>query len=595
MKMSKSKKTKKRKSNNIAGMPVRRYLPEHIEKGPNDTLSSVRGTLDTAIELSHTQEDMTMDWFKEKEVDIEKFEPVYNEFIAYNTAREANGVEVSDEEYITFLTGLYSKFATEATDSHIEEFESEETGNVQSKMVAEFVTKACENWKSILDTRQQMEDLEKEYNELRTAEADRLTSKEYDDEKVARIDKLQADVDALVSDNGLSSVIARKKREIRLIKERFTVNYLYDRIDDETIGAKEKKTIVEAFFSDHISAYVTQRFKDRCKSCHLDISILNHLINLEENYLPEEYAVYNNFYLFFIMRATGHTDKKDINEIKQVFRNMINLVYNKFYDDETKQLFIDSMKGFLDRFSEYRELFSEKNILQPNHPYRIKKDAEISAMKRSKYLKVIETDYPEEVDTQEKKDKIDAMTNAELVEFIKSLEQAKADKEQMEEAIEKAEADIVKTADEKTLEALGEAIHNSTVAVDADNEVTDDQEITEGTDQVQADDVETAEEASVGRGNTETMMTVADYGEVEDETTETSDETLEDEPEESSDILYVQTDPSGTEVVNASRITLVPPEKVSDEEPAVEVEWNNLVDSTKTPDSTDAEESSIEE
>jgi hypothetical protein len=523
--MSKSKKTKKRKSN-IVNMPLRQHLPEHIEKGPTDSLSSVRSTLDTAVELSKTQENMTLDWFKEKEVDTENFDEIYNEFSAYHLASASTDTDIDEEEYATFLGNLYAKFATEATDSHIEEFETDETGNERSKMIAEFVIKACANWKSILDTREQIKELEKEYEDLRESEADRLTSKEYDEAKVARIEKLQADVESMISANGLPSAIAKKKREIRLIQERFTVNYLYDRINDEVIGEKEKQSLVNAFFSNSVSAYVTKRFRDKCKSWSLDISILNHLINLEENYLPEEYNVYNNFYLFFIMRTTGHTDTKDVNEIKQVFRNMINLVYNKFYDDETRQTFIDSMKGFLDKFADYRALFESENILQPNHPYRIKKDAEISAMKRSKYLKVIETDYPEEMDTQEKIDKIDAMSNQELVDFIKSLEQAKEDKKLMEEAIEKAEEDIAKTAEIDTEVAL----------------------VCESTSAAEVAEVKAAEIESV----------------------------------ESSDILYVQTDPTGTEIESASYITPVPSEKVSDEEPEVEVAPFKIVSMTET-------------
>jgi hypothetical protein len=536
--MSKSKKTKKKKT--IVNMPLRQHLPEHIEKGPNDGLSSVRSTLDTAIELSKTQQDMTMDWFKEKEIDIEAFESVYKEFTAYHLASASTDTDINDEDYITFLGQLYSKFATAATDSHIEEFETDETGNEQSKMVAEFVLKACENWKSILDVREQMESLEKEYEELRTSEAERLTSKEYDDEKVARIEKLQKDVESLISANGLPSTIARKEREIRVIKERFTVNYLYDRINDEKTRDKEIQAVVNAFFSNSVSAYVTNRFRDKCKSWHLDVSILNHLVNLEENYLPEEYSVFNNFYLFYVMRATGHTDSKNRNEIKQVFRNMINLVYNKFYDDETRQTFIDSMKGFLDNFADYRALFESENILQPNHPYRIKKDAEISAMKRSKYLKVIETDYPEEMDTQEKIDKIDAMSNQELVEFIKGLEQAKEDKKLMEEAIEKAEEDIAKTAEVNTEVAL---IAESTSAAEAA--------------EVKAAEIET---------------------------------------DEAPDILYVQTDPTGTKIESASYITPVSPEKVSEEEPEVEVAPFSIVSITETPAVEDTtEEAPVEE
>ena len=128
---------------------------------------------------------------------------------------------------------------------------------------------------------------------------------------------------------------------------------------------------------------------------------------------------------------------------KEVVQCMLNLIYNRFYSEEVKETFLNTIRSFLDEFMDDTEIFNEKNILHPGHPYRIQKKKEKDAALRARiYEQLTIKGY---ANVEEEKESLDAMEINELLSYYNEREAeavaAEEAKKEAEEAARLAEED----------------------------------------------------------------------------------------------------------------------------------------------------------
>ena len=132
---------------------------------------------------------------------------------------------------------------------------------------------------------------------------------------------------------------------------------------------------------------------------------------------------------------------------------MLNLVYNRFYSEDVREIFLSTIRTFLDQFEDVREIFDEKNILHPNHPYRIQKEKEREANLRAKlYGEMVQKLG---IKLEEMKKELDAMSMQELLSYYdtKLKEQESKEKEEAGDEEESTEDNV--ELDDKESESNG--------------------------------------------------------------------------------------------------------------------------------------------
>ena len=200
-----------------------------------------------------------------------------------------------------------------------------------------------------------------------------LTSPEYQEKKKKRIIDMKEKAEAETND------VAKKKilRLVDAMESTMSLSFLFTRLN--LLGEKEKDNILKTFFDDKKSGYVIEKYKGKSSKIGFNPNVYKYFFNLEEKFLDEEYHVYNNLYLFFVMRYIAYADaynKEDRMYCQSIFNNMANLIYHKFTTEDDENNFKNVMCAFLDYFKDDYEYFEKYNFTHPKHPRRIEKDNE---------------------------------------------------------------------------------------------------------------------------------------------------------------------------------------------------------------------------
>jgi hypothetical protein len=130
---------------------------------------------------------------------------------------------------------------------------------------------------------------------------------------------------------------------------------------------------------------VIDKFMDKIKRFGYDGKIYRYFFNLEENFLPEKYHVFNNFSLFMFMRTVAYADpakREDQLIVKSYTGDLTNLIYHRFDSTETEKSYVDAMCKVLDLFEEYAEYFNINNMTHPNHPVRVENEKSAEAHRK---------------------------------------------------------------------------------------------------------------------------------------------------------------------------------------------------------------------
>lgn len=360
-------------------------------------IKSMAILIDEAKQTAKMQEDLIMDDLTGYGIDPEK---VRNLVVS-----EELESELTDEK----VAEIFDTIGFEDSSINMEFFAKEEDSEQDTKRRC--VEYAIASINDVITSKENLESLQAEANEEIKSYTDYICSAKFDEHRVKNIETWKSMLERETNPGRMH----RLKKAIYILENRYTLEFMFERLHDEKTAKKEHRVLVENFFSNERSNYMMEKFAVKCKQFNFTGNLYRYLLDIEERYLEEKYHVFNNFFLFTAMRFIGHCDESEIDMAKEVIQCMLNLVYNRFYSDEVRDTFLNTIRSFLDEFMDEKEIFEKDNILQPNHPYRIRKKKEKDAKLRAGiYAELTKNNY---VDISEQQDELDAMDINELIAF----------------------------------------------------------------------------------------------------------------------------------------------------------------------------------
>lgn len=247
-------------------------------------------------------------------------------------------------------------------------------------------------------------DMESKIKELRAQTSDILKEYfAYSSSNTVRQQNLEnlATLKAQVEKEG--DELAKKKalRKIADMEAAYSLSFLFRRLD--RYGKKEVQNIKDVFFDKVKGSYIIEKYKGKIESFGYKDRLYRYFFNIEENFLPEKYHVYNNLFLFIYMRLVAYSDANNRAEatfVRAITGSMANLIYHRFDEKENENEFLSIVEKLLDYFEEYHDYFEKYNVTQPNHPKRIeatkKREAERRELLITKMNQMGITGYPED-------------------------------------------------------------------------------------------------------------------------------------------------------------------------------------------------------
>ena len=234
-------------------------------------------------------------------------------------------------------------------------------------------------------TKEEYDKIQEIYDESVDTEWKRRNSKEYREATLKRLDTWREELKQLDSVKDSKS-IRDLRGKIEFLESTITLDFIVDRIQHVDT---EKASIIRQFFSEREGGYAKNRCIQRSPKFGFDANWYKYFFNLEENFLPEEYHVFNNLFLFNVMRFVGYQDPYSVKErgmVQSIINSLTGLVYHKFEDHSMEEMIIKLIEQYDSYFMEYREKFESENTTHPNHPIRLEYSKKIEADKRNEIL-----------------------------------------------------------------------------------------------------------------------------------------------------------------------------------------------------------------
>ena len=193
---------------------------------------------------------------------------------------------------------------------------------------------------------------------------------------------------------------AKMLRKIKLFDDTVNLDFFKKRLVEHT--DKEVKAIVRGFFNEREGTTMITKYGSRITKFGFEKDLYSKFFNIEERFLPEEYHVFNNLFLYMYMRFVSFADpyfERDKAYVKAITANIASLIYHRFNNEQAKTEFVDFIKSCLDYFADYREKFDENNTTHPNHKDQIAKREKHESQRKELILKRFEelgiTDIPD--------------------------------------------------------------------------------------------------------------------------------------------------------------------------------------------------------
>lgn len=250
------------------------------------------------------------------------------------------------------------------------EFDDKIYSERRHALLMEIMLTVIDNINEVKDTFDEVESIKKQADEQMEEYIKYITSDEYDAKQKDRIEQLMKKAEESKNPEEKRRCLAI----VKSLKDAKDFKFLQYRIDK--LGEPEIRKIEDMFFNNSGSSHLMERFRNKIKKLGYDEKIYLSFLNLEEKFLEEKYHVYNNLFLFHVVRYIVHVDTYSKDQrlfATTIITNLGNLVYNRFTSDTLRTKFLNVIRDFLDRFSGSYERFDKYNVLHPNHPTRIEK------------------------------------------------------------------------------------------------------------------------------------------------------------------------------------------------------------------------------
>ena len=406
----------------------------------NNEYAQLMEILKEAREMYQTEEELTFKNFKDDCVNPEKVESLMTEKTLTEIKNDLSDDEKRDEIWKSICDIPEDMVAITGTADPLEWLKVLADGaNAELKVQHYF-----NEMDDLMKSKQELEDLEQEANDNIKEYMDYLNSPEYEEKVITRkkefADRLEAEKKKEKPD---ISLIRHLEKEIQLINDRYNLGFLIRSAERISM-----KSILENFFNDKKSNYSLQRYSEKCKQISINPNVFRYYFNLEEKFLEKKYHPFNNLFLFTCVQFIGHVDTaENAEQIRIIIRDLHKLFYNKFSSDAAREEFLNTVRGFLDKFIEagYTDKFVKENITWEEHPNRKKKDAEREKKAREQiYDQIIKQNYSDKIT-----DELRAMTLSELYNYLNMKNIEKLEKAAAANKAANSEADDAEPSDEE--------------------------------------------------------------------------------------------------------------------------------------------------
>lgn len=241
--------------------------------------------------------------------------------------------------------------------------------------------------KEVLKQKHDLDDLKQQVMDAEQQVIDYTHSEEYLEAKKKRIENLEEAVEKEEDEKTKKEL----QEKLKIIKGLNYCEYLKDRVN--TYGDKEISSLEKSFFSPNGGSLVMSKFKAACKKMGVNEEIYSRFFDLEETFLTEEYAPFNNFFLHICMRYVGYADLNNTIEkmyVDNLFNRLRMLILHSFESDDEEKQFIGVIKSVLDPFMKDVETFKEKNITYKSHPDRLAREEKTEKERKERFLDRLE-------------------------------------------------------------------------------------------------------------------------------------------------------------------------------------------------------------
>jgi hypothetical protein len=209
--------------------------------------------------------------------------------------------------------------------------------------------------------------------------------------KAARQKRLDTMKEAL-NDENLDEYHRHKiENMISIMESTMNFDFMLERFNK--YGKQEVESINRQFLDSRYGTSIIERYTRKIPKFGFKADIYKHFFNLEETFLGEQYQVFNNLFLFIYMRMVAHSDpyiQKEKMFVQAITGAIADLIYHKFSSSESEQKFIDLMISILDNFSEYSEMYKERNTTYKGHELRIEAEKKREKIRREALIKTMD-------------------------------------------------------------------------------------------------------------------------------------------------------------------------------------------------------------
>lgn len=235
-------------------------------------------------------------------------------------------------------------------------------------------------WLSIKEAEKNLKEIEDERLDISRSYINALKSPEYRQARLNHVEFLREKASQETNESEKKALL----RQLDHIEKSQTFSFLNERL--HLYGEKEAKSIMDSFFDKNKGSYIMKRYYARLKKFGINQPIHGQFFNIEENYLPITYEVFNNFFLYHVIRFISYMDpdlKHEYLYMSSIIGALRDLVTGEATEDE-KEALISVIKEFYSFFekTETVEYFKNNNANYKNHPDRIA--AEAAANERRK-------------------------------------------------------------------------------------------------------------------------------------------------------------------------------------------------------------------
>ena len=334
--------------------------------------------------------------------------------------------EMTHDELVEFITPHLMKSRKQAEDFM----------NQSDEEIKKSLHLIKEKQMDIYHANQETEDIKKQSDEIMNEYLNYLYSDEVVSVRAKRMQKLED----MLKDETDEVKISKMRRMISSMQEADSLQFITKRL--ESMNEKEIDNVMEAFFKKNKGQYVIDRYMAKVPKFGFNEKLYHYFFNLEENFLPEEYHVFNNLFLFYYMRFVAHADpnnKTDKLFVQSLTSTLSRLVYHKFPETQGEKDFIEIIKKVDDYFRPHYDYFYENNTTRPGHPIREEASLKREMERKSAIIEKCKQLGIEGYDENMSANDLQKFFNEKIEEVIKAQE--KEDKEKGKETVTKENED----------------------------------------------------------------------------------------------------------------------------------------------------------